>query len=160
VFDFTGIVIKAGPVYLASDYTVHYQWVFFADRTITSSKRSSSRSSSAVLAEHDDGPDGIDPEPWLLAVKLQGPEQAVEWFHAEEDSSMDVLVTVRDIELVGQDGEQRVWQAMGGMYSAIVRHMMNHKRGAHLDEDGDNAVWLNENKDFLDNLKVRVSALM
>lgn len=190
VFDFTGVVIKAGPVYQAPDYSAFYQWIFLADSTTAVAAAKSSvldasggngadvpaaaaaPACTTIEGSKDKG-EGDTPqpavnapaaaandmqEPWLLAVKLQGPEQAINWLSETEDSG--AVVSFRDLELGGADETSRLWQAVGGMHTAVS--VMNHRavRGGANGAEETNAAWVEENPELLDSLRVRVAALM
>jgi len=113
LFDFTGVVLNAGPVYqnLTNRVYSHYQWIFFADASLQI---------AAV-----DGIDGEDEtagkinEQWLLAVQLLGPQDAVSWL---EPGGMGTVVSLYDLELTSKDEGSKLWRAAGGKHSAVVVH--------------------------------------
>jgi hypothetical protein len=107
VFDFTGILIRAGPIHHQPMNRLypHYQWAFLADPDC--------ESNNAMATSGDDH--GCW-RPWMLAVRLQGTLDAVDWF---ESSDACAWVTLKDLECMARDDTFKAWQALGGQHSVV-----------------------------------------
>ena len=149
-FDFTGLVLKVGPVYqnLNNAQYPQYQWIFLAD---------------ASLGQNDAA------QGWLLAVRLQGPQDAVSWLDPGDEGNVVIL---HDLELVGRDDGPRMWRGAGGKHSAVA--MVNCSSGsgqgnlsgsgrmrAKADPETQAIVkWAGENAELVQALRARVEALL
>jgi hypothetical protein len=106
VFDFTGILIRAGPIHHQPINRLypHYQWAFLADPQCESNN------------EHGE-------RPWMLAVRLQGTIDAIDWFEPSVASPSNHLsefwVTLKDLECMARDDTYRAWQAVGSQHSVV-----------------------------------------
>ncbi|KAL4548303.1 hypothetical protein Ndes2526B_g00883 [Nannochloris sp. 'desiccata'] len=163
LFDFTGVVLNAGPVYQNLNNRVysHYQWIFFADASL-----------HIAAADGLDGEDktaGMMNEQWLLAVQLVGPQDAVSWL---EPGEVGTVVSLHDLELTSRDEGSRMWRAAGGKHSAVVVHSssmggadgerhstrrVGHGRGPVVN---DVVSWAKDNPETITALQVRVEALL
>lgn len=165
VFDFTGVVLKAGPLYQNADYTACFQWIFLADSTAIFPRAdddSDGKNGGAGKAVGGEAPQHVpsaEESAWLLAVKLEGTEQAVSWLIDGDDSG--AVVTLKDLELMGKDAEHRVWQAVGGMHTATVaaRPGAAPRRGC-AEADAPLHAWVEENAAEIEALKARAAMLM
>ena len=160
IFDFTGVVLNAGPVYqnLNNSMYSHYQWIFFADASLEIGGKDAEEEDLERKNEID--------EQWLLAVQLLGPQDAVSWL---EPGEVGTVVTLHDLELSNRDEGSRIWRAAGGKHSAVVVvHNSGNggvgrkiKRAAGGDPGVDAVVsWASENPEVVKSLQSRVEALL
>lgn len=114
VFDFTGLLVRAGPIHHQPMNRLypHYQWVFFADPLLQSHLN---QQSNLSCEQERQG------RPWMLAVRLQGTRDAVDWFDLDPaiTPSEHVWVTLQDLEYVARDDTARAWRAIGGQHSVV-----------------------------------------
>lgn len=96
LFDYMGLVIKVGPVYMSSDYKYHYQWIFMID-------------DSQTEADGD--------LPWLFALQLCGPENAIKWL---DETTEGKVVRCENIEYSGIDNAHCVFRTVGSMATSIT----------------------------------------
>jgi hypothetical protein len=142
VFDFAGVLLGAGQVYRAADYS-HFQWVFLGDHTCGAPGEGEGEG---------EGEAAWDPAaPWLLAVRLQGGQEAVDWVDPQADAGR--AFCLRDLELRGADDARRLWQAEGGQCSAVAR---GGRRGTAAEA----AAWAAANPGAVERLRSRVAALL
>jgi hypothetical protein len=159
-FDFTGVVLNAGPVYQNLNNAVysHYQWIFFADASLAKHG-----GEAAVLEEGQ----VKEQQQWLLAVQLLGPQDAVSWL---EPGEVGTVVSLHDLELSGRDEGSRMWRAAGGKHSAVVVHSSSsggggsggrNALGRRTDAGVDAVIsWARENPGAVKALQLRVEALL
>ncbi len=93
----TGLVVRAGPVYLAPDLSHHYQWVFLLD---------------ASQDLNNDSPN------WMMAIHLCGPQDAIKWF---DTLAADVVYQFENISITCFDDRNHIIALEGGMATAIER---------------------------------------
>lgn len=75
---------------------------------------------TAGVAPAAEGPPAFDPRaPWLLAVKLEGPAESINWLDPASDEG--VVVAFRDLVLTGSDASVRLWNARGSLRTEIAR---------------------------------------
>ena len=125
LFDVEAVVVLTSPVHLEG--CLHRQWVFAIDYV-------------------EEG-DGLS-HPWVLAIKLSGPQDAIKWF---EKHTGNYVSHVGNVSLKEFDAEQRFVQLQGSMGTEL-------RAGAthcpHLTEI------LADNKDLLLSLKTRLMNLV
>jgi hypothetical protein len=141
-FDFAGVVVGAGPRYQAPDFTT-FQWVFMADHTC-----GGAADGQAVV----EGQGGGGAVPWLLAVKLQGPLEAVDWVDDAADAG--AVFFLSDLDATGSDDARCLWQAAGGQHSGCGRARGRAAAAAAA------AAWAAERKGVLAQMRCRVEALI
>lgn len=61
---------------------------------------------------------GGRPPPWLLAVKLVAPPEALNWVERGDEGG---VVALRDLTLVRADQGERLWNAEGSCRTAVLR---------------------------------------
>lgn len=151
VFDASGLILRSGPRHsdVSDDLYPHFQWVFLIDRS-SSMKRNTTRSGSATSVP-DDIADGED---WVLAVRLQGAADAVNWVGREDEGC---VVSISDLEFVGRDDPSKVWRAAGGKHSSLTK-----LRGEGLSRGEAAALmaWSKENGPTVEALGQRIDALL
>jgi hypothetical protein len=125
LFDVDAIVVLTSPVLLED--CLHRQWAFAID-----------------YVEEDDG----EAHPWVLAIKLSGPQDAIQWF---EEHSGSFVSHFGNVSLRGYDAEQRFVQLQGSMGTELRADVAN---GPHLNEI------LVQNEDLLASLKTRLMSLL
>lgn len=145
-FDFNGIVLKVGPVYqnIENIQYPQYQWIFLADHSLGQDEASAMQG-------------------WLLAVRLQGPQDAVSWLDPGDEGTTVVL---HDLELLGRDDGPRMWRAAGGKHSAVVVvhggsvGVSGRVRGGGDPEIQAVGAWASDCRDIVQALRARVEALL
>ena len=125
LFDVDAIVVLTSPVLLED--CLHRQWVFAID-----------------YVEEGDG----EAHPWVLAIKLSGPQDAIRWFEKHTGSFVSHF---GNVSLRGYDAEQRFVQLQGSMGTELRSEVAN---GPHLNEV------LTRSKGLLASLKTRLVGLM
>lgn len=163
LFDFTGVVLNAGPVYQNLNNPVYsnYQWIFFTDASL--------QIAAADGIGGEDETAGKINEQWLLAVQLLGPRDAVSWL---EPGGVGTVVSLHDLELTSRDEGSKMWRAAGGKHSAVVVHGGGGICGA---DGGRHATrvcngggltvstvvsWAQDNPETIKALQLRVEALL
>lgn len=206
VFDFTGMVLGAGPQYQAPDY-LWYQWIFLGDAScgqaltgasvrgggvsgtvdaLDGNPPAAAEAAAAVAAAAAEGlqaaaPEGVEAAqdgatggqeerqsegqacdaaaPWLLAVRLSGEREAVNWVDATSVASPagaagPVVVCLKDLELsAAADEQHRLWRAEGGQHSAVARMAAGPAWAAV-------AAWAGGNAQLVAALRQRVGGIM
>ena len=155
VFDFTGVLLKAGPLYpqLGNALYPQYQWVFLADASVESTAGGG-------------GGGAVHSSSWLLAVRLQGHQDALTWMDAANEGC---VVSLSDLELLGRDEAPRMWRAAGGKHSAVA--VISNSGGGGGARRGRNGcsdaaaaaavtAWVKESPDVVKALQARVEALL
>lgn len=102
LFDVDAIVVLTSPVLLED--CLHRQWVFAID----------------YVQE-----DGGETHPWVLAIKLSGPQDAIEWF---EKHTGNFVSHFGNVSLRGYDAEQRFVQLQGSMGTELRADVANGPR--------------------------------
>ncbi len=125
LFDVDAVVVLTSPVLLED--CLHRQWAFAID-----------------YVEEDDG----EAHPWVLAIKLSGPQDAIQWF---EKHSGSFVSHFGNVSLRGYDAEQRFVQLQGSMGTELRADVAN---GPRLNEI------LAQNKGLLASLKTRLMSLL
>jgi hypothetical protein len=122
LFDIDAVVLRAGPVYLDQGQCHHYQWVFAVD--------------------HCDS----DDQPWLLAIQLCGPQDAIKWFNSQSSGNAFHFANV-SVKLF--DHHNKILQLQGSMATETA----GADPQARLEE-------LSKSKTLMDKLRSRVDGLL
>lgn len=134
LFDYMGLVIKVGPVYMSSDYKYHYQWIFMIDDSQTVS----------------------DGElPWLFALQLCGPENAIKWL---DKTSEGKVVQCENIEYSGTDNAHCVVRTVGSMATSITNS--NSVQNCSGSDHGSIQKWIKSHSGFITAQTERAQTLM
>lgn len=90
----TGLVVRAGPVYLAPDLSHHYQWAFLID-------------ASQDIAQNP---------VWMMAIHLSGPQDAIKWF---DTHTTNVVCHFQNVSVTCFDNTNNIIAMEGGMATSI-----------------------------------------
>lgn len=134
LFDYMGLVIKVGPVYMSSDYKYHFQWIFMVDN-------------SQALSDTE--------LPWLFAVQLCGPENAIKWLDKTAEGK---LVRCENIEYSGTDNAHYVLRTVGSMATSITN--INSLQNSSGSDHGTMQEWIESHSTFITAQTERAQTLM
>lgn len=130
ILNVAGFVVRAGPVYLSTDLSYHYQWVFLIDAT------------QDAIETHGNA--------WMMAIHLCGPQDAIKWFEA---NSSDIVCHFDNVSVTCFDEQNHIIALEGGMATSIGREK-TQPAGSRL-----HRIAL-ERAQFVENLRARADTVM
>lgn len=102
-FDFTGILIQAGPVYYSQEKSTYWQWVFLADSSACAEMIKSEMDAKSGSNEEKKE----EEQPWLLAIRLHGMQEAVSWIRpGSKESGGTHSVPGTNVQYCNEEGNE------------------------------------------------------
>jgi hypothetical protein len=112
LFDYSGMLVHVGPKYPDPNCPGHFmQWLFLTDTSLLG------------VDDNDEG------NGWMLAVKLQGPDDAIDWLGDGNNSSGMMRGVLKDLVLGGVDEENKLRRAYGDQLSGVVVSRLGKEGG-------------------------------
>ncbi|EFJ51213.1 BRCA2-like protein [Volvox carteri f. nagariensis] len=127
-FDFTGCVVRVGDVQMVGGGGgVRQQWVFLADQTsglcagaMVGASGGGGGGGGGGGEANGGGGGGAGPQPWMLAVKLVGAPESVD-FLQDPARQPGAVLSFRHLMLQDRDAANQLWVAAAPDTASVVR---------------------------------------
>lgn len=170
-FDFCGVVMHVGPRQ-PQGHSGMQQWVFLADESCSGGQQqqqqggAAGRADGAASTDSRGGGGGEDAaqqqqqQPYMLAVRLVGHAEAVDFF--DQDRSLGSVVSLRNLVLENHDATNSLWAAVGSDTVEVRTLAAAGQGGRRLGQGQGEALlgWARANGQLVDQLQARVRRLV